>query len=713
MKKILSLFMSLILIAPMTLSSFALTTNINEFRSSEGKYLVFYWLENADDDGYTFAGDTVESGNVGEDAEVPDGDPEDIQFPIDIRNYDGTLSNDRQFKYITRNADKTNSLNKDKKITSDGNTIVNVFYDRNVYTLEFELSDKRIPEVNKFKFKDKDEVYSFENPYKFTAKFEENISDKWPSSEKVDLLNKDENIIEDITLAGTKNYNDEYNFFYKHADKQHILNKELADNCEFEIIKAYKNENNQYEIKTFLEDIDLDNNFYEDDRYYNKSYEPTEDGFFTQFGIKGFTARIANRALIFNENYTRNRYNIDFYSDYNKLNNNKIQAKFEKSLEDIEKPDHGTKDGYNFEGWSVPEIIGDTVKFKVIDINKEKVPYNDLHLFAKWTKKSTGGGGSTVDPDPLPPVPAGRTVIIASGEKYTDVLTATVLGNEKNASILLSNKDHVTQETIEELKRLNTKDIIISGGEASVSQKVIDQLKDYNVTRIAGTDRYETAEKIGNEIRKTGNKDGAMLVDGTNFPDVITISSLASKKRVPILLTEPKDLNTTTKNTIGKWGVNNVTIGGSYNSVSKGIENNLSAYKVNRFGGVDRYETASFIGDEIRKSTGNKDDMILVDGTDFPDGITINSIASRYMSPIMLTNPRSITKITSDKIKEWSIENVLIAGGYNSVSKEIEDGLDLQNVERVAGKDRYETAVKIAQRLTELNKALGGKVINE
>jgi len=337
----------------------------------------------------------------------------------------------------------------------------------------------------------------------------------------------------------------------------------------------------------------------------------------------------------------------------------------------------------------------------------DSLEYNDsVTLYMK--KSSGGGGGGSVDPGPNPPSPS-KTVIIASGEKYTDVLTATVLGNEKNAPILLSQKDRVDEKTLAEIKRLNAEDIIISGGTDSVSNKVEEQLKDYNVTRIAGQDRYETAEKIGNEVRKTGNKEGAMLVDGTNYPDVITMSSLASQKKVPILLTEPQTLTDAAKDTIKTWGINDITIGGGYNSVSKDIENNLGVSKITRIGGEDRYKTAGLIGDEVRKISGNNDDMILVDGTDFPDGITINSLASYFKAPIMLTDPEHLNSITADKIKEWSIKNILIGGGYNSVSKEVEDNLGVSKKERVAGQDRYETAVKISQRLSQTGKALGSK----
>jgi len=370
----------------------------------------------------------------------------------------------------------------------------------------------------------------------------------------------------------------------------------------------------------------------------------------------------------------------------------------------------GNYDGNGNISW---KNLNETGTFKYnFKHDETKIIYNGL-IKQDYTVKTSGGGngGGSVDPDPdpKPPIPP-QTVILASGDKYSDVLTASVLANEKQAPILLSQKDSIDEKTLSEIKRLNTGEIIITGGTDSVSDKVVGQLKDYAVTRIAGQDRYKTAELIGNEIRKiTGKKSEIMLVDGTNFPDAITISTLASQKRLPILLTEPNILTKSTKDTIKTWGINDVTIGGGYNSVSKDIENNLGVSKITRIGGEDRYKTAGLIGDEVRKISGNNDDMILVDGTDFPDGITINSLASYFKAPIMLTDPEHLNSITADKIKEWSIKNILIGGGYNSVSKEVEDNLGVSKKERVAGQDRYETAVKISQRLSQTGKALGSK----
>nr|WP_314494787.1 cell wall-binding repeat-containing protein [uncultured Peptostreptococcus sp.] len=299
-----------------------------------------------------------------------------------------------------------------------------------------------------------------------------------------------------------------------------------------------------------------------------------------------------------------------------------------------------------------------------------------------------------------------RYVILASGYKYTDVLTATVLGNEKKCPILLTSLDEVSDNTMKEIKRLGVDEVIISGGPASVSEKVVSQLKKagYNVRRIAGKDRYETAEKIGDEVRLTSNnKNEVILVDGTNFPDVITLSTLANQKRVPILLTQPKALNSVTNRLLGAWRIDKVTIGGEKTSVSKNVEDIVKAKTkaVDRIGGATRYETAYKVADQVRRLTNNEKDLILVDGTKFPDGITISSLAAKFKAPILLTKPDKLHPVTETAVSQWGIENLLIGGGYNSVSKNIEDTIRIKNKERVAGSDRYNTAVEISKRYTD------------
>jgi cell wall-associated protease len=290
-------------------------------------------------------------------------------------------------------------------------------------------------------------------------------------------------------------------------------------------------------------------------------------------------------------------------------------------------------------------------------------------------------------------------IVLASGEKYTDVLTASVLANELDTSLLLTKKDAISQNTLDEIDRLSAKMVVVIGGTDSVSNSVVSKISKYKVIRLAGHDRYETSIRIAEEVRRlTGNFYEATIVSGINFPDIISISTFSSLKGQPILITEPEKLTKTTADAISNWNISDITICGGYDSVSKSIQGNLKAKKVSRMGGADRYETAKIVAKKVRQLTGNEKDMILVDGTNFPDGICINSLATLFKSPILLTTPDSLHKIIADEVKILSIQYTMIGGGYKSVSQKVQSELKVKNIERVFGSDRYETAVKISQR---------------
>lgn len=77
------------------------------------KYVVQYWQENANDDGYSYVEKVDKTGTVG-------------------TTVNG--SNDKSYQGFTYNNEKTD---KNVPIKGDNSTVVNVYYDRNVYTVTF------------------------------------------------------------------------------------------------------------------------------------------------------------------------------------------------------------------------------------------------------------------------------------------------------------------------------------------------------------------------------------------------------------------------------------------------------------------------------------------------------------------------------------------------------------------------------------------------
>ena len=104
----------------------ALSENIQleaSWRANDTTYTVVYWIENADDEGYSYEGSRTNAGVTGSTV---------------------TLSNN-QNGYSTSNIDSGyrsyftyERYDTGKTIAGDGSTIVNVYYSRNTYTLTFQ-----------------------------------------------------------------------------------------------------------------------------------------------------------------------------------------------------------------------------------------------------------------------------------------------------------------------------------------------------------------------------------------------------------------------------------------------------------------------------------------------------------------------------------------------------------------------------------------------
>ena len=68
-------------------------------------------------------------------------------------------------------------------------------------------------------------------------------------------------------------------------------------------------------------------------------------------------------------------------------------------------------------------------------------------------------------------------------------------------------------------------------------------------------------------------------------------------------------------------------------------------------------------------------------------------------TPVLLTKTNEMDAGTFAEIERLKAKEVIIIGGVNAVSKEVEDQLKAKGltVNRISGNDRYETALKVAE----------------
>lgn len=146
--------------------------------------------------------------------------------------------------------------------------------------------------------------------------------------------------------------------------------------------------------------------------------------------------------------------------------------------------------------------------------------------------------------------------------------------------------------------------------------------------------------------------------------------------------------------TDGKAAVATVTTG-SRNAMRGFISN---PRQVNRDQGANRYTTAI----AVSQSTFEKSPyVVLATGTDFPDALTAGPLAAMREAPVLLNNGTSLRADVSAELERLGTKTVYIAGGVGVVPQTVEDSLRQSGykVKRLWGRDRYQTAVAIAEEI--------------
>ncbi|EFM65350.1 leucine Rich Repeat protein [Peptostreptococcus stomatis DSM 17678] len=239
-------------------------------------------------------------------------------------------------------------------------------------------------------------------------------------------------------------------------------------------------------------------------------------------------------------------------------------------------------------------------------------------------------------------------VYLANGKSFSDALSVGPVAGKENAAVLLTDGKNLD---VNKLKSKSVTEITIVGGENSISKDLENRLKkDFKVSRISGTNRYETSLKL---VEKMGVKNIA-VASGKDFPDALSAGAVLSIKGMPLLLVDGHSIDRINQD------YNVVYTFGGPESVKKTFGK--------RIYGKDRYETSSKIAREL----GNYNSVVLTSGKIFADALSSSSLAKKLSAPIILSNGLSIP---DEILNKRDIKKIILVGGDNSLSKDFEKSL--------------------------------------
>ena len=265
---------------------------------------------------------------------------------------------------------------------------------------------------------------------------------------------------------------------------------------------------------------------------------------------------------------------------------------------------------------------------------------------------------------------AEKAVILTRADMPFDALASSGLAGVKQAPILLTRSTKLDSNVAKELDRLGAKKIYILGGTAAVSQDIENELKQkYTVSRVKGSDRFETANAI-NQAAGLDQTSTAILVNGMQVADSLSASSVAAIKSYPIYL------STVSKAPKLPSSIKTVYLIGGSSVISEDVRTQLEQQgkKVVRLSGKDRFQTNIAVNEAFFASSSS---YILARGTsvqadleDYPDAVAAASLAEKIDAPVVLAHD---AKPISD-VQTYLYQNassLIVLGGEGALSSSI------------------------------------------
>lgn len=270
-----------------------------------------------------------------------------------------------------------------------------------------------------------------------------------------------------------------------------------------------------------------------------------------------------------------------------------------------------------------------------------------------------------------------QTAILVTGLDYPDALCAAPLAGKYDAPILLVRNQSLSQQT--ELRNLlvnkGVKNVFIIGGTGVIPKVVETELTNIgiNYKRLGGINRFETSSLIADEVGSSGE---VVIASGRTFADGLSISSIAAKKGMPILLTEANSMPSSIKSFLDKINVTRTYVVGGTGVLTPSLVSTLK--NPLRLAGADRYETNRQIFENF-KSELDLSVVYMASAIIFPDALASSAIAARNNNFVILSDTTAARVAVKGIINtnKSSITRVNILGSNKVITDAVLDQLEI------------------------------------
>ena len=240
-------------------------------------------------------------------------------------------------------------------------------------------------------------------------------------------------------------------------------------------------------------------------------------------------------------------------------------------------------------------------------------------------------------------------------------------------------------------------------------------VEDAEFTRLSGPTRYSTSVQIAeaymeavDALPDTPRVDTVIMGSGLDQHSgwVTPVPMLSRLHRAPLVFTRPHEVPVPVAQFLERHAIRRVILLGGAWVISPAVELELAELgveNVERLGSDDVHVNSVAVAESFSNPVGGAAvsvrTALLATSNGFADALAAGPMAYQGDYPILLTPRDQLHPAVFDFLVASDIERLIIVGGTSAVGTAVQQalsGLDF-TISRIAGSDRYATAVKLAE----------------
>lgn len=331
------------------------TTYTAQWTPVQTNYTVVFWYENADDDGYSYAGSITQTALPG--------------TTVQSGSFSNTAFDGQDSQHFTYNS----ALAETQTVEGDGSTVLNVYFSRNVYMLTFRARSEwwqQYKTVATIEAKYNQSIFEEFNKAPFTTTYDGRAWEDTGNTYDYALQTLDRMPGTNVTFNLYRQSSNTLKtiYYYVQAVDSTLENPTWPDEPgnDYTLLKS---------VNTYFNYATYEEEYHEIEGFTRFS---RSDAGFDRINQKDFS----NHAL--DLYYLRNSYTLRFYNYDGFVDDRAVSVKYEANLGQYDfvlaYPDGLEPNAYAFAGWYLnPQCTGEQVNLADMEM-----PASDLVLYANW-----------------------------------------------------------------------------------------------------------------------------------------------------------------------------------------------------------------------------------------------------------------------------------------------------------------------------------------